>query len=139
MAGQSGSAPYQELFESALHAYGRKTGITLAQHPLVVQLQSRHSANDITTLLYGRAPAFRDFRARDKMMKSIKTTVSILTPLSQAAAATFADAIGVVRQKALMARSTPLTLHSDIITTHKSNTCWSRYNARCMCRSLVYL
>ena len=30
----------QELFESALQAYEKKTGITLAQHPLFMKLQS---------------------------------------------------------------------------------------------------
>ena len=99
MADQSGSARFEVLFESALQAYERTTGFTLAQHPLVVDLQGCHSIDDITTLLQGRTQAFSDFRERDRMMKAIKTAVSILTPLS--------DTVGLaqVRQRALFAFS----------------------------------
>jgi hypothetical protein len=100
MAEHSRSARFQELFESALQAYEKKTGIILAQHPLSVQLQSCHSARDITALLQGRAQAFSDFRTGDRIMMSIKATVSIITPLSDAAS--LVDAIGLVRQKALV-------------------------------------
>ena len=97
MDDKSGSARFQMIFESALQAYERKTGITLAQYPFVVDLQNCHTIDSITTLLQGRTQAFNDFRERDRMMKAIRTTVSILAPLSQAA--TFADAVGLVRQK----------------------------------------
>jgi hypothetical protein len=91
MASQSRSAQLQVLFESALQAYQRTTGIALAQHPLAVNLQSGHSIHDITTLLQGQTQAFSDSRQRDKMMGAIKNTVSFLNPLS--------DAVGLVRQK----------------------------------------
>ena len=97
MADQSGSARFQTLFESALLAYEKKTGVALAQHPLAQQIQSCHSAQDIITILQGRAQAFDEFR-RDKIIKSIKATVSILTPLSTAAS--LADASGLVRPEA---------------------------------------
>ena len=106
MADQSGSPRFQALFESALQAYESKTGITLDQHPLAVDLQDCHSIDDITTLLQGRTQAFSDFRERDRMLKAIKATVTILTPLSDAASL----AVGLVRQKALIACSTSLTL-----------------------------
>jgi hypothetical protein len=105
MADHSGSTPFQQLsFESALQAYQGKTGITLAQHPIAVDLQSCHSVEDITTLLQGRAQAVSDFRRRDRMMNAIKTIVTLLTPLSDAAALTDA-----VRQKALKACLTFMT------------------------------
>jgi hypothetical protein len=47
MADHSGSDPLS--FESALQAYQKKTGITLAQHPIAVNLQSCHSVEEITT------------------------------------------------------------------------------------------
>jgi hypothetical protein len=97
MSDHSGSARFQTLFESALQAYERKTGITLAQYPFAVDLQNCDSIDGITTLLQDRTQAFNDFRERDRMVKAIRTTVSILAPLSQAAA--FADAVGLVRQK----------------------------------------
>jgi hypothetical protein len=100
MANQSGSARFQTLFESALHAYEKKTGVTLAQHPLAQQLQGCQSTQDIITLLQGQVQAFDEFR-RDKVIKSIKATVSILTPLSAAASESLADAFGLVRPEAL--------------------------------------
>ena len=103
MADQSRSARFQALFESALQAYEKKTGITLAKHPLAVQLQSCHSVEDVNAVFQGQAKAFSDFQASGKIMKAIKTTVSILTPISGAAA--FADAVGLVRQKVLMRMS----------------------------------
>ena len=97
MANPSGSTPFQELsFESALQAYQKKTGITLAQHPIAVDLQSCYSAEDITTLLQRRVQPVNDFRVRDRMMKAIKTIVTFLTPPPDATSLTDA-----VRQKAL--------------------------------------
>ena len=107
MAGQSGSARFEMLWESALQAYENKTGVALAQHPLALELQTCHSTDDIATLLQRRAQAFDDFRQRDRMIRTIKTTVSILTPLSHAAS--LADVAGLVRQKTLMPCSTSLT------------------------------
>jgi hypothetical protein len=100
MADQSGSAHFQVLFESALQAYEKRTGITLAQHPIAVKLQSCHSIDDITALLQGQAKEFSDFQAKDRITKAIRTTVSILIPLSDATS--LADAVGSVRQKSLM-------------------------------------
>jgi hypothetical protein len=133
MADQSGFVPFQELsFESALQAYQKKTGITLARHPIALDLQSCHSVEDTTTLLQGRAQAVSEFRERHRIVKAIKNTVTFLTQLSDATSLTDA-----VRQKALMACSTSLTFLSDAIPTRKGNPGWSRYTAGCMCRSLV--
>jgi hypothetical protein len=100
MADHSGSTPFQQLsFE-----YQKKTGITLAQHPIAVDLQSCHSVEDITTLLQGRAQAVSDSRKMDGMMNTIKTIVTLLTPLSDATTLT-----DEVRQKGLMACLTSLT------------------------------
>jgi hypothetical protein len=108
MTDQSGSAPFQALyFGSALQAYRKQTGITLAQHPIAVDLQSRHSVEDVTTLLQGRALAVSDFRERHRMMKAIETTVTHLTPLSDITSLT--EAADAVRQTALMACLTSLT------------------------------
>ena len=89
MADQSGSAPFQELsFEYALQAYQENTGITLAQHPIAVALQTCHSIEDITTRLQDLALAVSDFRERPRIMKSIKATVTLLTPLSDSTSGT---------------------------------------------------
>jgi hypothetical protein len=115
MADQSASTHLQSLFESALQDYGVKTGVPLTQHPLAVVLQNHQSVDDITTLLQRRAEPFGDFQEWDRMMRAIKTIVSILTPLSHVVS--LADAVGTVRQKALMACSTSLTCFSDIVLT----------------------
>jgi hypothetical protein len=99
MADQSESARFQALFESALQNYQKQTGVTLSKHPLALQLQSCHTEDDITNLLQGQAKAFDTFREKDRILKTIKTTVSILTPLSKATS--LVHAVGLVRQKAL--------------------------------------
>jgi len=108
MASQSGSARFQALFESALREYEKKTGVTLAEHSLAKELQNCDSVDAITALLHDRAQTFNDYRENDRILKLIRTTVSILTPLSSAAS--LADAIGVVRQNALLPCFTTLTI-----------------------------
>ena len=101
MADQSGPTHLQAPFESALRAYEKKTGITLAEHPLAVQIQSCDSVESITTtLLQGELQAFNIFQESDRIVKSIKMIVSNLTTLS--VTASLGDALGLVRQKALM-------------------------------------
>jgi hypothetical protein len=124
MAVQSGSTRFHELFESALRAYEKKAGVTLAEHPLAVQLQSCKSVDSITTVLQGQAQLFGDFRGRDRVMRSLKSTVSTLIRLSTTTC--LAVDIGLVRHQALMACSTPLTCFTAI-TSCESNTRWSRY------------
>ena len=104
MADQPGSARFQALLESALQEYEKKPGVILADRKdslAVQELQLCHSIDDITTLLQVKTQAFNDLQQRDRIFKSIRTTVSILTPIS-AAASVAADA-GVVRQKVLKA------------------------------------
>jgi hypothetical protein len=105
MTDQSG---FQAHFEFVLQAYERMTGITLAQHPLVVQLESCLSVGDITAFLQRQAEPISDPQARDKIMKSIKTVVSILTSLYDAAS--LAHVVSLVRQKLLMSCFTFLPL-----------------------------
>ncbi len=101
MGDPSASPHFQALFESALQAYQTKTGITLAEHALAVQLQSCHSVESITTtLLQGEVQAFSNLQENDRIMKSIETIVSNLTTLS--ATASLGDDLGLVRQKALI-------------------------------------
>lgn len=51
-------------------------------HPLAVRLQTCHSVDDIAALLQGQAQTFDEPHQRDRIFKSIRTTVSILTPTS---------------------------------------------------------
>ena len=107
MAHQSESARFQTLFEAALQAYEKKTGVSFAQHPLAIKLQSCDTVEAITGLLQDQAQSFRHFQGCDRIMKSIRMTVSILSKVSPVAS--LADAFGLVRQKGFMPCVTSLT------------------------------
>jgi hypothetical protein len=112
MADQLGSARFRAIFESALQAYENKAGLMLAKHPLAVQLQSCQSLESTIAVMQGQAQAFGEFQGIDRVMKSIRSIVSILTRLSTSAS--LSDSIGLVRQKALMVCSIALTIfHSN--------------------------
>ena len=103
MTDQSGSARFQALLESAVQAYEKQAGATLADsgNSLAMQLQRCHSVDDIVTLMQRQAQSFDDFRQRDRTFNSIKTTVSILSPISSVASV--ADDVGLVRRKVFIA------------------------------------
>ena len=105
---QSGPARFCGLFEPALQAYEKNTGITLAEHPLAWQLRSCRSIESITSVLLGEAKAYSEFEGSDRVNKSIKNTVSILSTLF--ATASLDEAIDLVRQKALVVCSTTLNV-----------------------------
>ena len=107
MAHQPESAHFQALFEPALQAYEKKAGVSLAQHPLAIKLQSCDTVDAISGLFHDQAQAFRRFQGSDKIMKSIMNTVSILSKISSAAS--LADGFGLVRQIPLVTCLTPLT------------------------------
>jgi len=117
MAHQPESARFQALFEPALQAYEKKTGVSLAQHPLAVKLQSCDTVEAITGLLQDQAQAFRHFEGSDKVMKAVKMIVSILSKIASI------NAFGLVRQKGLMACLASLTS----IYTCEGDTGLSRY------------
>ena len=127
MTDQPASARFQALLESALQDYEKKAGITLAdsEDSLAIRLQRCHTIDDITTLLQDKTQAFDDFRQRDRVFKSIKATVSILTPVSAVASA--ADGAGLVRQKVLKACLTFLTVFTGITPTYESDKFYPRY------------
>ena len=79
-----------------MQAYEKKEGVALADFvdSLAVRLQDCHSVDDIATLLQGQAQAIDDFQQRDRIFKSIKTIVSILSPVSSVA-----DDVGLVRRR----------------------------------------
>ena len=136
MTDHSGSARFQTLLESAVQAYERKAGVTLGdpENSLAMRLQRCHTVDDIATLIQGQAQSFNDFRQRDRVFKSIKTTVSILSPISSVS---FTYDVGLVRQKILMPYFTSLTVFTDITPTCEGNTSYSRYPTRRACRSPV--
>jgi hypothetical protein len=86
MSDQPGLSHFQVLFESALQDYERKTGITLTNHPLAERLQTCHSAESVTALLQEQTRALGEFRESDKIMRSLKNVVSVLSKISATAA-----------------------------------------------------
>ena len=86
MTGLSGSSRFPEIFQAALQDYEKTTNISLAKHPLAERLQGYHSVDSIATFLQDQAREFGDFRGSDRIMGSIRNTVSILCMLSDTAA-----------------------------------------------------
>jgi len=107
MAHLSESVRFQALFGPALQAYEKLAGVSLTQHPLAVKLHRCDSIEAITGLLQDQAQTFRHLQGSDKIMKSLKAIVSILSKLSSASS--LADAFGLVRQNGFMACLTSLT------------------------------
>ena len=111
MTDQLESLRFQLLLEPALQAYEnfeKKAGVSLTRHPLSIKLQNCDSVEDITGVFQDQAQAFRNLQRYDKIMKSIKMTVSALFKLSSAAS--LSDAFEQVRQQELVARFTSLTV-----------------------------
>ena len=92
MDDKSGPVYFQKILESALLRYEKKTGVTLSKHPLASQLQSCNSVEDFNKLLQDKA---KDIRESERIIKSMKTIVAILTPLSSVDS--LPCAIGLVR------------------------------------------
>jgi hypothetical protein len=97
MDSQSGSNRFQAHFELAIQAYEKKTGLTFVKHPLVIRLQNCHSVESMTALVQDQASALGEFRGKDRIMKVVKSTLSILTNLSTAAS--LGNVVGMVGYK----------------------------------------
>ena len=100
MTDQSVSSRFRTLFELALEDYEIKTKISLEKHPLARKLENCHSVESITTLLQEQARTFGEPRGKDRITKSIRSTVTFLSKLSATGA--LGDDLGLVRQKTLM-------------------------------------
>ena len=131
MTDQPGSAHFQAFLERALQAYEKKAGVTLADSndSLVIGLQRCHSIDDITTLLQDKTLAFNDVRQRDRIFKSIRAIVTILTPTSAVAS----DDAVLVRPKVLKACLSFLTIVTEVTSTYQGDTFYSRYPTGRMC------
>jgi hypothetical protein len=71
------------FLELALHAYEKTTGVVLAEHPLAVELQSRHSVESSTTLLKYEARSFGGPLGRsERITRPIERIVSTLFAFS---------------------------------------------------------
>lgn len=80
-----GPTRFSALFSSTLQAYTESTGISLAEHPLTLQLQNYHSVEAITALLQDQTRTSRNFGENDRPEGSAKKATSILSTLSVSA------------------------------------------------------
>lgn len=94
MSDVSASSRLQDLFEAALNDYEKKTGIALDKHPLAKELQNCDSVESVTAVLNRQTQSFTEFREKDKILKPLKSTLSILHKIS--AAARFGEVVGLV-------------------------------------------
>jgi hypothetical protein len=101
------SSHLKVLFEAALRDYESQTGIALAKHPLAERLQECHSVDSITAVLHEQTQAFNEFRGKEKVIKLLKNSVSVLYKLS--ACAKLGEVIGVVHLKVITGSFTRLT------------------------------
>ena len=97
MSEQSESSNLGVLFEAALCNYKTQTGIALAEHLLAECLQECHSVESITAVLHKQTQAFKEFRGKENVMKSLQNIVSFMCKLS--ACTKLAEVIGMVRPK----------------------------------------
>ncbi|KAI0255883.1 hypothetical protein BJV78DRAFT_1151337 [Lactifluus subvellereus] len=65
MSAPSEFSVFQALFQAACREYERRTGTTLIEHPLAIQLQTCHSFESLVALLQEQARAFNEFRGSD--------------------------------------------------------------------------
>lgn len=91
MSDQSRPSRLEVLFEAALQDYQKQTGIVLDNHPLAEKLQNCSTVESVTAVFHEQTQAFSEFRGKDKVLKPLKNTVSVLHKLSAAA-----DTIGLV-------------------------------------------
>ena len=91
----SGPSHLWALFDAALEDYEKQTGIALANHPLAERLQNCVFVESVTDVFREQTQAFNKFGERDKIMKLLKNSVSVLYKLT--ATANFGQDIGLVR------------------------------------------
>jgi hypothetical protein len=88
------SSHFRSIFDTALEAYKKKTGKDLTTHPLLAQLTTCDSANDILTVLQSQILSFDQPRSReDKFTKWLNPTVNVLYVFS----ATLGEGVSLVR------------------------------------------
>ena len=95
MADQPESSHLQVLFEVALQDYQKKTNVVLAEHPLAKKLENCASVESVTAVIREQTQAFSKFWENDKVLKSLKSVLSVLHTLS--ATANFDESISKVR------------------------------------------
>ena len=69
------------LFVASLQEYEIRTGIALSNHPFTEQLRYYDSAESVTAILQEKVPVSSEFGGTDRIMKSLRSVVSVLHAL----------------------------------------------------------
>jgi hypothetical protein len=98
MSHQSEPEPsnFTTLFEFALEDYAKQTGKPWAEHPIAEQLEQCYSLESVSGVLQEQAQAFTRSRGNSRIVKSLKSAISVLYTLSTND--TLRDSISVVRR-----------------------------------------
>ena len=105
MADTSGPTHFRATVESALQAYEERTGTTLDEDSLTIQVMNYDS---VDAMLQNQAAAFAGIRDSDGVLKSMKNIVSVLSRVF--ACESLGDALSLVCRNELAARSIAFTL-----------------------------
>jgi hypothetical protein len=128
------STSFLDLFNAALQEYENQTGTNLVEHPLAKQFETCDSVDSIIAVLQEQAQVFREFRDNGKLMKSLKSSVDVLYPLSTSTV--FSEGVGLVHSKSLL-RFFVSNRHYIGIPTFKGNIRWHRHPTRRMSPSPI--
>jgi fungal STAND N-terminal Goodbye domain len=96
---------FASIFNAALESYKRKTKKDLASHPLLPNLQSCDSPEDVLTVLRDKVPAFNQSQSDDDgLTKWVTPTVNVLHSFSE----TIGQGVGLVNTKIFCHEKFPL-------------------------------
>jgi hypothetical protein len=77
------SASFQPILDAALADYAKQIGIDPVKHPIVDQLRSCHSPDDVLKLLENKAKEFKDYRdGNRKLIDCLKPVVKVIHAFS---------------------------------------------------------
>src|ERR1700677_395563 len=77
------SASFQPILDAALADYAKQIGIDPVKHPIVDQLRTCHSPDDVLKLLEDKANAFKEFREGNRrLIDCLKPAVKVIHAFS---------------------------------------------------------
>jgi len=113
---------FQNLFNTALGAYKKRTKKDLLTHPLSAKLQHCHSPAAILSVLQELVQQFDQRRCRNERIRScLNPIVNVLYALST----TIGEGVGLVRVKLQFSYEAESEYDLSGISPGKGNICWN--------------
>jgi len=113
---------FQNLFNTALGAYEKKTKKDLLTHPLSAKLQHCHSPAAILSVLQELVQQFDQRRCRnERIRRCLNPIVNVLYALST----TIGEGVGLVRAKLQFPYEAGSDYDLSGISASKGNICWN--------------